>query len=377
MRSRTAHSTSTSRSCVSRNHEARSTVCLLPARRFRLSNPVVRVGLRCWQPLPLQSFLIFARNLRRLSTLWRYGLATVFVLAAFGARMLLPYDLAGYTFLLFIPAVMLSALLLDHGSGIYASVLSTVLAAYFLMQPVGSFALPRGALIASAVFLLICFSLASVIEVMRKLVDRLDTAERAKDTLLHEANHRFKNNLQIIGSLLTLQGRNQDDPNARAALAAAAERVQVIARIHERFHPRPGGGSVSMRDYLEELGTDLGNSLRGNRPIAVRITADPSEIEVGRAVQIGLIVNELVTNALKYAFPDGRGGAIDVTFRMVEHDMAGEITVRDDGIGYPANTEPGLGTRLVTLLARQLGGELSRTPAEPGCVVRVSVRLRS
>ena len=129
-----------------------------------------------------------------------------------------------------------------------------------------------------------------------------------------------------------------------------------------------------MRDYLEELGADLGNSLRGSRPIAVRVTADPVEIEMGRAVQIGLIINELVTNALKYAFPDGRDGAVDVVFRA-EQDIA-EIIVRDNGIGLPTNAAAGLGTRLVTLLARQLGGELLRAPGEPGCVSRLRVRLR-
>ena len=322
----------------------------------------------------MQSFLIFARSLRRLPIFWRYGLATVFVLAAFGARMLAWHDLAAYPFLLFVPAVLLSALLLDYGSGIYAALLSTALASYFLIQPVGSFVISRGDLIAAAIFLLTGVSLAAVIEFMRKLVDRLDAAEQAKDTQLHEVNHRFKNNLQIISALLTLQVRDQDDPQTRAILAAAAERVRVIARVHERFRPTPGGGSVSMRDYLEELGADLGNSLRGSRPIAVRVTADPVEIEMGRAVQIGLIINELVTNALKYAFPDGRDGAVDVVFRT-EQDIA-EIIVRDNGIGLPTNAAPGLGTRLVTLLARQLGGELLRAPGEPGCVSRLSVRLR-
>ena len=298
----------------------------------------------------------------------------MFVLAAFGLHILLAGNLPGSPFLLFLPAVMLSALLCDHGSGLYAAVLSTLLALYFLIPPVGSFLVPRGHVIAAGIFLLICLALASVIEFMRQLVYRLDAAERAKDTLLQEANHRFKNNLQIIASLLELQGRGED-AGIRAALAAAAERVQVIARVHERFRPTATGGSISIRDYLEELGADLGTGLRGARPIAVQVNADPVEVELERAVQIGLIVNELVTNALKYAFPDGRGGTIEISLRAAA-DTA-EIVVRDDGVGCPASTEPGLGTRLVTLLARQLGGELSRSHGETGCTARITIELRA
>lgn len=298
----------------------------------------------------------------------------MFVLAAFGLHMLLADNLPGSPFLLFLPAVMLSALLCDHGSGLYAAVLSTLLAVYFLVPPAGSFLVARGDVIAAGIFLLICLALASVIEFMRQLVYRLDAAERAKDILLREANHRFKNNLQIIASLLELQGRNQD-ADTRAALAAAAERVHIIARVHERFRPTAVGGSISLRDFLEELGADLGTGLRGSRPIAVQVSADPVEVELERAVQIGLIVNELVTNALKYAFPDGGGGTIEISLRLANDDTA-EIVVRDDGVGCHARAEPGLGTRLVTLLARQLGGELSRSQGETGCIAQVTVGLR-
>ena len=137
------------------------------------------------------------------------------MLAAFGARVLAWHDLAAYPFLLFVPAVLISALLLDYGSGIYAALLSTALASYLLIQPVGSFVISRGDLIAAAIFLLTGVSLAAVIEFMRKLVDRLDAAEQAKDTQLHEVNHRFKNNLQIISALLTSAGtRSRRPPNS-------------------------------------------------------------------------------------------------------------------------------------------------------------------
>ena len=164
-----------------------------------------------------------------------------------------------------------------------------------------------------------------------------------------------------------MQARSQKDPRLQEAFGQALARVRVIANAHDRLQPGGKQGLVNLRDYLEDLCRNLGESLRDVRPVAVRVDAEPITVGPEKATPIGLIVNELVTNAFKYAFPDGRGGAIDVALRRLERDEV-ELTVRDDGVGCTTPLE-GLGSRLTRLLAQQLGGTITREPAHPGCVV--------
>ncbi len=130
---------------------------------------------------------------------------------------------------------------------------------------------------------------------------------------------------------------------------------------------------MNLRDYLEDLCRNLGDSLRDLRPVAVRVDVEPIMTGTDRAVPLGLIVNELVTNAFKYAFPDGSEGAVDVTLRRVGEGEV-ELIVKDNGVGCTSLKE-GLGSRLTRLLVQQLGGSISREVATPGCIVRVRLEL--
>lgn len=322
----------------------------------------------------MRSIPRFFWTLRRLHAIWRHGLTALIVLLALGLRFVLWPDDAGYPFILFFLAVLACATLMDHRSGFLATGLSAVLAIYFFVPPIGSIRVQDlGDFIGTGVFVLIGLAIAATVETMHQLVARLDAAERQKDLLLRETNHRVLNNLQTSMALLSLQARAQTDERARDAFRQASDRLGVIARVHKRLHYRNGRDTVDVRELLAEL-TDLGDALGGPRPIEVRVTADPIEMDTQKAVQIGLIANELVTNALKHAFPGGRGGSIDVQFRALGPEAA-EIVVKDDGIGCPAEAKDGLGTRLVRSLARQLDGEMTREPGNPGCTVTVRVGL--
>jgi two-component sensor histidine kinase len=163
---------------------------------------------------------------------------------------------------------------------------------------------------------------------------------------------------------LSLQARAQKEPDIKEALEAAKARIKVVYNAHEYLDIDRQQGQVEMKQYLEELGTDLGAALRGVRPVAVRVVAEPIYLPTDRAVAIGIIVNELVTNAFKYAFPDDRAGAVTISLGRSAQGV--ELRVADNGVGYQLSETGGLGSRLVRLFAQQFGGTVDRQEVEQG-----------
>lgn len=323
----------------------------------------------------MENLLLQLLPRRRFPIALRYAATTAFVGIALLLRLALEGPLRDYPLLLFIPAIFFAALLFDKGSGFYATVLSTLLAAFFFIDPRYSFRVPGSDLLPLAIYVAIGFTISALTEALRKTVEKLSVAEEAKSVLLQEMAHRTKNDIAMVASVLSLQARGQAEPAARRALEAAIARVGVIAKAQERLRAAETGIRVDMADYLTALCGGLGDLLRDVRPIAVRVRADPVELTSSQAVSIGLIVNELVTNAFKYAFPAGQGGAVDVEFRR--RDDLVEIVVSDNGVGCPAASADGLGSRLVRLLAAQMQGSVRREPADPGCRVAVAIRLQA
>lgn len=292
------------------------------------------------------------------------GTVTIVAVATM-VRYLLGQPLQSFPTLLFSPAVFLAALLFDRRCGLLAIALSTASSAYFFIYPYNSLTLPLASLVPLGIFILTSGFVVTVTDTLRQVAARLDRAERNKSLLLDELAHRTKNDLAIIGSALQLQARSSRDPAVQEALATAVARVNVIAAAQDRLRYREGIGEVDIGDYLRGLCTGLGDLLRGIRPIAVRLEAPTIAISSADAVTIGLIVNELVTNAFKYAFPDDRGGAVDV---IVERTSRGlRIDVRDDGAGCAEDVVSGMGSRLVRLLAKQRNGVVSRQKTDTGC----------
>jgi len=128
------------------------------------------------------------------------------------------------------------------------------------------------------------------------------TAEQSAEVLLYELNHRIRNNFAMIASVLELQKRSVKEEAAKDAFASAVARVHVIANAHDHLLPKEGQSLIDMREYLTVCCQNLGDALRDVRPIAVNVSAAQILLRDDRAVSIGLIVNELVTNAFKYAF---------------------------------------------------------------------------
>jgi len=188
---------------------------------------------------------------------------------------------------------------------------------------------------------------------------------REKEVLLREVHHRVKNNLQVVSSLLKLQSRKIDDDKSRELLQESQSRIWSMSLVHERLYQSADLVNVDVPGYVRTLVGGLCQTFMPDRPQDVRVRQDvcSAALEIDTMIPCGLIINELVTNALKYAFPAGRGGTIDVLLQR-RADGRLELSVADDGVGLPPSldytTSESLGLRLVTMLAEdQLDGELS------------------
>jgi two-component sensor histidine kinase len=199
-------------------------------------------------------------------------------------------------------------------------------------------------------------------------------SEGEKDLLLREASHRFKNELTMLSTMLRLQQRSMHDSAASSALGVSADRVLVLGRLHERLQRSHTSAVVDTREFISALCDDLRTAIE-LRPIALEVHAESHIISQERAVPVGLIINELLTNALKYAFPDQRAGRVKVMFEREAQDYC--LSVSDDGVGLVAGTEAasGLGRSLVRAMASQLRGSLEIGPGPNASGTCATVRF--
>lgn len=183
-----------------------------------------------------------------------------------------------------------------------------------------------------------------------------------KETLLREIHHRVKNNLQVVSSLLRLQSETIHDPRMQALFEDSRNRVGSMALVHEKLYQSRDLARVNLRDYVRSLAVHLFRSYAGNSDrIRLMIYADDVSLGVDEAIPCGLILNELVSNSLKHAFPQERRGTLRIELAKRE-TSAFTLTVRDDGIGLPTGfrfeSPEALGLQLVKTLAEQLGGSV-------------------
>ena len=191
-----------------------------------------------------------------------------------------------------------------------------------------------------------------------------------KEVLLKEIHHRVKNNLQIICSLLNLQADAVADDAARLAFDESRNRVRSMALIHEQLYQTPDLAHIDLGEYLETLVASIKRSAGGNSShVAFELDCHEVKLDIDRAVPCGLIVNELVTNALKYAFPDRQNGTI--TLQLRAENQAVILTVRDDGIGivpdFHWEESDSIGLQLVSALTEQLEGN-ARLDSDDGTI---------
>ena len=192
--------------------------------------------------------------------------------------------------------------------------------------------------------------------------DRVKAQLQEKEVLLREIHHRVKNNLQVISSLLHLQSKKVAQDEAKDLFAESQARIRSMALIHERLYQSDDLAQIDFAAYLDGLTEHLFRSYTARSDAITReLDADGGTLSVDRAIPCGLIVNELVTNALKHAFPNGRAGTIRVGY--AELNGQARLTVADDGIGtaddIASSSSDSLGLRLVRGLVQQLDGDLA------------------
>lgn len=192
------------------------------------------------------------------------------------------------------------------------------------------------------------------------------------DILSHEAQHRLANSVQIIASLLQHSLRDAATAEARLEIEAAYQRIMAVAALQRMLCQTKG--TVALAPYLEGIGQRVGQSfLAEGGNVAIRIVCDQITMEASTATSIGLVVIELLTNAIKHAFPAQRGGSICVTFRQQAAEWT--LSVCDDGVGNSGGSRQGLGNRIVTALALQLDADLSERPTGQGTCLVLSRRV--
>jgi two-component sensor histidine kinase len=196
-----------------------------------------------------------------------------------------------------------------------------------------------------------------------------DDLIRDKAILLQEVQHRVANSLQIIASVLMQSARKVQSAEVRGHLHDAHSRVMSIAAV-QRHLAASSIGDVALRSYFTQLCESLGASMiHDPKQLSIVVTVDDSVVSAHVSISLGLIITELVINALKHAFPDHRQGKIGVDYRSDGRSFT--LSVEDDGVGMPTThkPKPGLGTGIVEALARQLGGTVSLSDAQPGTAV--------
>ncbi|MBD2465060.1 PAS domain S-box protein [Oscillatoria sp. FACHB-1407] len=202
----------------------------------------------------------------------------------------------------------------------------------------------------------------------RKMLQKLQASLKEKQVLLQEIHHRVKNNLQIVYSLLRLQTRHSSDPHLISSLLESQNRIKSIALVHEKLYRSDDIAKIDFSQYINSLAAYLFSAYKvDSNAIALETEIDSIILGIGQAVPCGLIINELVSNALKYAFPGNLRGTITITLHTQEQSQI-VLCVKDNGVGLPESldlTEPtSLGLQLVQDFVDQLDGniQIDRSP---------------
>ncbi|MES2698517.1 MAG: histidine kinase dimerization/phosphoacceptor domain -containing protein [Pseudomonadota bacterium] len=310
--------------------------------------------------------------------------ALAITLAAMLLRVALdPHLPSGFPYVTFFPAVVVSAMLFGLYGGIASSVLGFVLARWFWVAPFGSLSL-----IGPAGWAMLLYTFVVVVDIVaihsaQVAFGSLDVERQrnrdlatSRELLFHELQHRVGNNLQMVGSLLALQGRRMTDATAREAVDQASRRVNLVGKIQRTLY-NAEGNQRSIREVLGPLVEDIVATSHGGALTIVLDAPRDYLIPAQQAIPLALIVAEAASNALEHGYDHEDAGQI--TVRVIAEDAGGSlrIEVMDDGRGLPAGfdpaSSPSLGLRIARTLAVGLGGQFEVAPAAAGARGTVSI----
>lgn len=225
-----------------------------------------------------------------------------------------------------------------------------------------------------------CFAL-----VFRDVTERLriererEEARQKAENLLAELNHRVMNTLAMITSIVRMEARRLDEPAGQRALAGIVTRLAAVTALYRALNRAADVSEVAAERYLPEVVNSVAHSVADATQIEVRCDIAAESLPTARAAPLGLLLNEVMTNALKYAFPAGRRGTIRVVLRRLDAERV-ELSVADDGIGTAAThdpaREPGIGTGLIEAFVQQIDGRLGVESSDRGTRVAIVFPLR-
>ena len=205
---------------------------------------------------------------------------------------------------------------------------------------------------------------------------QLDAKNRQNELLMKEIHHRVKNNLELVKSLIALQCAQMEDSASKDAMIESQNRVQSMGIIHQKLYQGENPGSIEMKDYFINLSEGILDAFDAEEKVKIECAMDNLELDIDTAVPIGLIVNELLTNSLKYAFPENAQGIVQISLTQPDPGIL-TLTVSDNGVGKIIGQQPrgtGFGSQLVDLLTRQLNGEMTEI-TETGTSTKFRFRI--
>ncbi len=211
-------------------------------------------------------------------------------------------------------------------------------------------------------------------EQVKLRTSELETSLRQSTLLLHEVDHRVKNNLQMISAMLMLQSMSIADPSIKSTLQEMLERVDAMGLVHKRLYQSDDLTEFDIAEFTREIASHL-VAATGRDDIALTVEATSLKIKADDAAPAALVINETITNALKHAFPNRRRGKLLVSVKASAGSS--EISVQDDGPGMPpdAASKGSFGKTLIETLIQQLKAKIEWLPAHPGTIVRITLPL--
>jgi two-component sensor histidine kinase len=311
----------------------------------------------------------------RLGLLYRLTGAILLTLGCFAIQLPIESRSVGDPFAVFLASIFMVALLFGRPPGAAAVVLSSLLSALFL-EPLHTLQLLKAFdLLQIQIFALLATGAVLLADQIRRTLiaqseenESLSAEERRKSLRLREVSHRVANSFSSLDALIRLRARGSSDPKIAFAFEQASELIHVVARLSRRLN-NPDDSKVETRVFVADVCEDL----KACAPPSTELdyTAENHQIPLNIAIPLGLIINELVTNALKYAFPDGRRGRLDVS--LVKRGRMFVLAVEDDGVGMSGTTQGGgIGLPLLKGLAQSLGGKIEIRSGPSGTLASVT-----
>ncbi len=274
-------------------------------------------------------------------------------------------------FLLFFPATIVAAFLGGWRAGLTCAAIAAPTATYFFLDASPGFAIAMEDWLRLLIFVLICLLIVLLLWFLQSVSQQLLAERELVRLLAREGNHRIGNSLQLVAATLQLQGKASASAEVKSALASAQNRVSAIARVHRRLHQSNPAATLPIGPYIADLCKDIEVAGEGTPVI---VTCADFELPVDTAVKLGLILSELLLNAIKHG---GAKQRVEVDCRRAEGAFT--LSISDGGLGFPPDFDPaaskGLGMMLIRSLAEELGARVDFRRENGRTVVSITVPL--